>query len=106
MRFVRAAPLSCGAARGAAHFPPRRSDRRPLISVVCWSSCSSCRIPLESGNGRRARIGLLDFLAQRLPDLLIEIEETRMKPDFLHFAARARQIDVEYGFDGGRPGRH
>src|SRR3989442_418956 len=71
------------------------ADGTPVLSGVVMVSLDSLLIALIANQYLVAKI---------FPDFVIQLDETRLEADFLHFA-RTRQVDSIDPLDSGRPGR-
>ncbi len=113
-------PAGAGGAPAAGRRWPPRSRRWPA-SPACRARPAWPRLAADVmtalPRARRcgAGVGALDFLAQRLPDLLVQLEEPGLEADLLDRAPRPGQVDVVDRLDRararrsspppGRPGR-
>src|SRR5712692_116355 len=70
------------------------ADDTPVLSAVVMGALDSLLIALIANQYLVAKI---------FPDFVIQLDETRLEADFLHFA-RTRQVDSVDALDGARPG--
>src|SRR3954465_7897659 len=113
--------MAPGSASTMRRCPPRRcrlrvgwdstcaAERAAGTGVVTETSVDMFSL-LGSGRDGDRRAGssgvrTLDLIAQRVPDLLVELDEPRVEADLRHLAG-ARQIDVVDVLDRPRAGRH
>ena len=110
-------PLGWPKKNGSTIFSDVNSCQPPkmmMSSAACAPrTCSFRRVmtgpPRRRGDGGRSRgprVGPRHLVAQRLPDLVVQLGEPLAEPDLLHRAARPGQVDVEHRLDRAGPGGH
>src|SRR3954454_23569268 len=82
----------------------RKSRKVGLGAGTCWGSAVG-RVWVSSDTGGSSRTGDLHFLAQAVPDALVELDELGGEPDLLD-PARTGEVDGHDVLDGRRPGGH